>query len=273
MKTPSTVKLALFMATLSLPSISSAVQGYMANIKLALTVSETVFTTYQRDEDGNFVLDENDERIPYPFSIYSTDGGLTKIQEQGSKVVTRRYGNRELLEDLYDQGAFPEAVTSIKGWFLKQVSAESTNRTYLYAKDQTPVDVTSALSIMFNPTAVKGTAKITAEYDEPEGDIVSVKGGGSSSFKGMVLVSIGGEDFGIAAQQIYGKGTGSVRYKVKGTNPIPAAALNMRITGLIGAEQGGGFLPGLVEGSGSFSGAVALDDVQTVFSDFEIDDN
>lgn len=105
---------------------SSPEWGAAAKVTLSLTQTWTIPTLYKRDESGLFELDEAGKKIltstnSYTIESVDKDDNPTKTvatNEVGTKRITKRYGNRELLIELLNEGALGEDVTSIKGWSI-----------------------------------------------------------------------------------------------------------------------------------------------------------
>lgn len=258
------VKSALFLATLSLPSLSSALTGSMGNMKVALILNEGQPGLFEREADGDFRLVDG-KRVPAFNTMYSPDGGQTQVGEAKTLVKTTRYGNRELMEELLEAGAFPEGVNSIQGWSLKLVSAEATYRTYLYKKGSPSVDVTDAVAMEYTPLSLKSVSKSTVKVGPPN----SIKISGSFSTKGVMVLELGGELIDLEVT-VDGKGTSAGKGKVIADGTSLVLLENFKSTALVGSMGGGQSLGIMVEGAASVSGTTALEEVRDEFPNFGI---
>lgn len=267
MKMTSVVKSALALASLSLPSISLASPGYMANVKMALIVSEEMPGTFAREEDGDFVLDDG-EKVPASEAEYYSPEN-TYNTEEVTQVKTTRYGNRELLEDLLAEGHFPSGVNSIQGWSLKEVSMHFGGTTfYLYKKDTTPERLDSEFYAYFTDKISKSNLKTKVRRDEPKGPVTSAKASGSSQVKGTVTLTLAGEgvDFSANASS---KGTAVYIQKFVDGASSPVTLRTFKTTTLFG-EGEVGEVEVYIEGSLSTSGAVLLENIEEIFEDFPL---
>ncbi len=99
--------------------------GATSKVTLALSVSTQQPGLFQRDEDGQFVLDGSGARIPAIFNFWSIydESRMTMTQngEWNSKVVKKRYSNREFLTDLVSKGIISGPI---QGWSIENVIAE-----------------------------------------------------------------------------------------------------------------------------------------------------
>lgn len=245
MNIPSVVKSAVALAALSLPSIAFAAPGYMADVKIALTIS------YERDSTN---IDETSE-----------DG--TRIREQMSKLTAYKYGTRELLEDLLEAGRFPDGVESIKGWSLKEVSMYGAIEYYLFNKDTAPVLLEDEFSLTFSEEIYKRNLKLKQKRDDINGPFTSATSSGSILSKGMVSLSIGGKSLGLEVDDLTGKGTTTTTYQAPAPDQGFVALRTLKTTSL----GGGGYVSErniFAEGSVATTKAVLLNNVQEVFEDF-----
>lgn len=258
------VKSALALATLSLPSLSAASQGYMADVKVALTISLEQDSIFEKEDGGDYKLDDEGERISTDFTTYSTDNGWTYHSEEGTKVMSFRYGTREILEDLLLVGNFPSGETSIKGWSIKEVFNGTRIRYFLFKKDTPPMWLDKAFEMTYDSVVSKNNIKTKVDYDRRTEEVKSAKGTGTSAAKGMLSLTIR------ALTQV--SVTGTARSVVK---PVFLKGYDeATVTRLLKAPALGGtgafFYDELfAEGALSTGSAVVLEDVEAIFGSFE----
>jgi len=97
-----------------------------ATFTMALTIKETAPGTFQRNEIGGSFVTENRQRIPAYYNEWITgrviEGDIplpaTDNYEYITKVVTTRYGNRELIQELVANEDLPGPAA---GWSLVYV--------------------------------------------------------------------------------------------------------------------------------------------------------
>lgn len=268
MKITTAVKSALVVATLSLPALSSAQPASMAKIKLALKVGYSLPGTFEREDNGDFTLDGNGDRVPAEMTSYSPDWGLTTYNEQAYKLASIRFGNRELLEDLFGAGAFPAGTASIKGWSLVQVSLSGTNQTYLYKKDSPPVKVTNVLALQYTPFTGKGTIKTKVKKDSAKGPVISTVASGALAMRGLVSVVIADNFSGFNAS-LTGVGSINTKPKVPAGSTEAVSLLTVKSTTLAPRPPlQGESTAFLVEGSIATTSATVVEDLEESFPDF-----
>lgn len=261
-------KSVLLLTTIALPSLSHAAPGCMANLNLALTLSSVTPGTFQRDANGEFILDGDKKKIPAFSYFYTSANGLAAYAESFAKVATRKYGTRELLEDLLEKGAFPAGETSIKGWSLKLVNTADREvfHTYLYKTGRPPVKVTDTLSAGIVTSFLAGKTNTKVTYSAPKGPVKSATITGALNFKGTVTLRLGGEAVGFAVV-LQGMGTGVAKPKLLTGNVQTIMLATIKTTGLHG-EFGGPGQEDFAEGSFSTTAPVLVEDLNVTFPGF-----
>lgn len=240
--------------------------GMVGNIKLALTLKSTVDGTFERDEDGKFIKDEEtNQRIPTDVNEWTVTRGKKTVEssEEVTKILTTRYGNRELLEDFLADGLIPD--TSIRGWSLKAVTRQDMGAAYFVEKKgEEPVDVTNR--IMFETTelgliaaqAVNSLETVTRTegVEEPVLKVKRVEAMNGFFAFGLQPTE-DAELFAFGAATITGK---TVLTKNKEAVVIGKVSMP-HLAGHFQNEDGGFF----AEGSFGVSGGVATDDLTRYF--------
>lgn len=273
---------AFVLAALSLPSLAEEpvkLPGSVANVSIALTLNFMDTILFQKTEQGEYVLDGEGERIPTTNTQYSVTKGdtVTFISEGGYKLITSKYGNRELLTDLLEKGGyFPPSETSIRGWSLKEVATSTVREIYLVKKGQTSVKVTDEIAVTFTPSLYSG--KLTTKVSGPADGVfktASITGG----YKLKGLFELGLDVPEMIRVNVEGVGVGSLKGKypdvkemlVAGPLPVGVSLLAVKGTGLFGTGLTADGSCG-VEGSVSISGPAMIEDVN-IFPDFGASEN
>lgn len=125
--------------TITSHAIPLPTSGAVSNVKLVFTLKTSVDGTFERDENGKFVKDdETNERIPTDLNSWSVTRGTKTVDttEEVVKIVTFKYGNRELLQDLLDEEVI--SGESIQGWTLKMVSRGDSDPAFFAEKKGVP---------------------------------------------------------------------------------------------------------------------------------------
>lgn len=269
MKILSTVKSAVLLATLSLPSIAAAGPGSVANLKLALTTTIEQPGTFLKGDEGANTLNGGGERIPAHYTSYTTDAGSTTKTEEMTTVITMRYGVREVLEDLLSRGYFPQGETSIRGYSLKSVSDGAAMQTFLYKKGLTPVNVDSQCQVKFLIGATKRNLTTEVRREAPMGPVESTSAKGSAANQGKMTVTTRTSNL-LGTVTLEGKATGTIKYKYPSDSEAVAVMRTVKSTSLSGQGNSGGDNY-FVEGSLSTGPAVMLDNVSASFPGFLAD--
>ena len=268
---------AFVLAALSLPSLAEEpvkLPGSVANVAIALTLNFMETILFQKTDQGEYVLDGEGERIPTTYTQYKVTKGdtATFISEGGYKLITSKYGSRELLTDLLEKGGyFPPSETSIRGWSLKEVATSTVREIYLVKKGQTSVKVTDEIAVTFTPSLYSG--KLTTKVSGPADGVfktASITGG----YKLKGLFELGLDVPEMIRVNVEGVGVGSLKGKypdvkemlVAGPLPVGVSLLAVKGTGLFGTGLTAAGSCG-VEGTVSISGPALIEDVN-VFPDF-----
>jgi len=253
---------AVFVTTLNLGSLASAqgvVPGSESTLLLATTQKFLVPDVFARTGNGEFVLDEDGKKTLVPFTSYTTVKGetLTYVEEEGYKVVTRKYGVKELLTDLLEAGGyFPDGETKIAGWSLKCVQGNGTREVYLVKKGVTPVKVTNVVNVDFGegPPVGKLITKVTGP---PTG--FYEKGTVTGSFKSQGYIDIGVSFSGVLLFNCSGNADLTSKAvlppvtDVEVGNELPSLVILTTVKGT--GLRGNG---GAIEGSFSLDGTASL---------------
>jgi hypothetical protein len=195
------------------------VWGAAGRVTATFTETWSIPTLFQRDEEGNLVYETDPEtnktfKVPistntYTVDTYNSEEELVKsveTTEVGTKNVTRRYGNREILIELKNAGVLGEEVTSISGWSIvgyyegldydpsaiTEGNARLTPKFYARHTDKRIVEITDMvaslnLSNFMTTTAMKSTTTTTPG---PEEDIIRSSNSYTSSYKGGVALTV-----------------------------------------------------------------------------------
>lgn len=143
---------ALVAATFALSSAvpaMAATPGAISSVRLSLQLKTSAPGTFVRNPDGGaFVRGENNQLIPTVYNQWSVrhDGKFANLQESITEIVTTRYGNRELLEDLLQEGVLPDHT--IRGWSIKMLGTPGNYlRLNLYKQGQEKKSLASVLPL------------------------------------------------------------------------------------------------------------------------------
>lgn len=191
MKTTSPTKLlaVAFLATTLCPLATLRAQGVTYELApsaftLAMVIKETAPGTFERNPVGGAFITENRQRIPAFFNEWATgrviDGDIPRPATfnfgSQAKIVSTRYGNRELIAELVEAEFIDGPVA---GWTLVYVYGDPTAdefvETTLVARkrgeDDVPLDI---LDYDFSGGAYAGSFSETTTYRyNVAGDITS----------------------------------------------------------------------------------------------------
>lgn len=272
--------------------------GAAGRVTATFTQTWSIPTLFQKDEEGNLVYETDPEtnkpiKVPtstntFTVTSYDDEENPTKTVETtevGTRNVTRRYGNREILIELKNAGALGEEVTTISGWsivgYYEGVSydptaipssnARLTPKFYARHTDKRIVEITDMLATVnlenfMTTTAMKSTLTTTPGIEE---DIVKSANTYSSSYKGLAGLSLPGS--GALTGIITGKeglqtksstysyfdeeSEKTIRYTVRNTLRMPGTVKLDKLVGSMTFDNGSA----LVEGSVSISAPTAVD--------------
>lgn len=209
MKTRHSITAALFLTTLTLASPAAAqnvAAGSESSVVLALTLATPIPDVLIRDAEGQLVLDQDEKPILDYSTSYATvkNDIRTDVVESGGKLKIEKYGNKEFLTDLLNEGGyFPDGETSIKGWILKQVEGGEYTNTYLMKKGVEPVRLPDNLvQVAFYPGQSSG--KFVSKFTGPvEGFYGKASVTGSLKTRGPLVLSLNvPEKIGMGVQGI-----------------------------------------------------------------------
>jgi hypothetical protein len=135
----------------------ATIPGSVAPVTFALTLSEKAPNTVRKNQEGKPEKGENGKTIPAFQNFWAVEKKdiFEEYMEYKSKIVTRKYGNKELLTDLLAAGILGENGDSISGWSIQVVQP-----TQLFSQENGPVAMYSAEYGYPNFYAVKGTTRI-----------------------------------------------------------------------------------------------------------------
>lgn len=278
MKTLHYLTAALFLSTLTLAP-SAAAQGTqpgsVSNIIITLKLTEALPAVFARQTNGDFALDENDEKFLETYTNYSTvkDGVQTDVEEFGRKLKVMKYGNKELLEDLLEAGGyFPDGETSIKGWSLKRVVGQQTVETYLVKKDVTPIWVTDYVEVNLLGGLVTGK-RVTKATGPEEGEYESASITGSLKSLGPISLFVSVPS--VIQVGVQGLATATIKSVIPPFADLPVGEGLPPVVDLVSMKGSGLFGSGttsdssfLAQGSVSLSSPVLVEDV-FAYPDFE----
>ncbi|GAA5147550.1 hypothetical protein GCM10023213_42360 [Prosthecobacter algae] len=113
---------------LSVSSVNAAVPGSVANVTFALTLTNSTPGTVFKDSRGVPVKDPVTKPAYINQWVIANDAAKTVVSnyEDISKMKTVKFGNKELLTELVDQGILPEygdKAPYIAGWTIVSVNA------------------------------------------------------------------------------------------------------------------------------------------------------
>ncbi len=155
---------------------AQAKPGSVSNVTLALSVTTEEPDTFMRDVDGRFVLDSDGKKIPFIDNRWQTYDAAQKTLvyngELKSKLLKKRYSNKQFLTDLISKGIIAGPV---QGWSLQYVTIAlydefgdfegQLSRYFAVKKGLTPVRLPREVFWMSpNVTLRKTAGKWTSQY-------------------------------------------------------------------------------------------------------------
>jgi hypothetical protein len=171
---------------LSLIGLSSA--GYSQvtmtqNVTVALVETYTAPALPAKNESG-VVIRGADPVSRNEFSVTSSRGVTTSTIEEGTKMVTVRIGNKEMLQDLVDEGVIP----SITGYSIQQIGTADEEgyfdgKFYVVKRGETPIDISEHLYVKSDVDDSEDTEAEAYSYrevtvDQPERVTITAKANG-----------------------------------------------------------------------------------------------
>jgi len=252
----------LALAVLPLATLRAQVTYELAPsaFTLAMVIKETAPGTFERNPIGGAFITENRQRIPAFFNEWATgrvvDGDIPQPTafnfESQARIVSTRYGNRELINDLIEAGTIKD--TDARGWSLVYVYGDPTADDFveqtLVARKRGQEDVSlDIVQYDFSGGAYAGSflATNTFRYDREGGvtsEVATVRGrynyedAVSLQFAvGETEANLGGLEIGSATYFSYYPPDLPDRSEIEYFS-VPGA---IRYTNLVGATTGDGF--------------------------------
>jgi hypothetical protein len=184
--------------------------GAAAKVTLSLTQTWTIPTLYQKDSEGNLVLEDGKKTLTSynAYTIETTDAedNPTKtvdVTEVGTKRTSSRYGNRELLTDLLNNGDLGEEETSIKGWsivafyggieFDVSLGASNTPLAPVFYARHTDKRMVLIEKLTGNRSELKDTTSMkvtTTSTFKEDNEYIKTSNSYSSSYKGLATLKL-----------------------------------------------------------------------------------
>ncbi len=227
-----------------------------SNATFALTKTIAAPSLIAKEADGTFKKDENNKTYLTDENIFSTERGtvITATEEQGTKLVTVKYSNKEILTELVEAKIIP-MITGYSIAFIThpQVNGDSEDiGLYVVKKGLAPLKINN-ISFGFKSKSVENSSKRIINVSNSatdDADIITKTG----SLSGREEMFINFSD------NIIVNGTHSFsetwRMYVDGAAKewiwVPNAG---KITGLVGGYTQGGS-EALMEGSFTYSSGV-----------------
>ena len=271
----------LCLAASMLPYAASAEYIELANsqtVTFALTETYSAPALQEKDADGKLLKDENNKTIPTYLNEYSVDTMQSQLvlktvntEEYASKMQTAKISNKEILEDLMEDGV----IDSIAGYSISYIDTVSDDQLdddgfYLVKKGAEPISINEYLSVNFSedsedyrPLAeslnyievetedfVKGTTTFVVKGSEKFKEAVSISYK-SSTFTALIT-GIG--SFG-SSVKTFGKGADAYSADIPSGGKISSASGGLRYS----REEGEEYVDdSVLEGSISYGAGVPL---------------
>jgi len=183
-------------------------QGSEQTLTVQLATHKTVYGTYEKDPETGATLSP---KVPTGNNSWSK--GDVDYSEYVTKIVTQKYGNKQILEEFVD--AFPQMGGSVVGWSIKLIETTEDLSTddgqesgfFLVKKDETPIDISMYLSVGDFANARAANHKETTDAL----DNTTYKG--SENWIDSVTVNLDPDDSDYASLALVGLATGSATVK------------------------------------------------------------
>jgi hypothetical protein len=158
-------------------------------VTLAFVIKKTTEGTFERDDLGGAFIKEDRKKIPAFENTWKTgrvvDGSIPEPTRDNfefvSKISSTRYGNRELIQDLVDQGEIPGPVSGWKLVYVYEDPTESEEATLVARKrgqDDVELDILD-IEISGGAYAANFLETTAFKYDKDGGitsEVATVRG-------------------------------------------------------------------------------------------------
>lgn len=225
-----------------LPSIAvcSAVLGMASSAYSQITVSQNVTIALVESYTAPALPAKNQSGVaiagaePVDFNSFSvTSRGITtNTEESGTKIVTVRISNKQVLEDLVDVGVIP----SITGYSIQLIgtpdeSGYVDSRFHLVKRGETPIDISEYLFVGDGGASAENYSYRSVQVVEPARTTVTGKANG----KGLISLTYESSNSTLDMQ---GVATWSETLRNVGTAPNQVAVWmpgSASVTGITGS--------------------------------------
>ena len=170
------------------------VPGYEQTVTMQMAIHSTAPGTYEKDENGKTITPKEPTYYNEWSKYNSNDVEIQYNEEWVAKIETWKVGNKEILEELVDEGVIP----SITGWSIKLIStgAYEDSEFYLVKKDADPIYIGDYLRSWDQAYAEAYNETEVTKYDA-DGDETSFKETGKGNTIQLVktILDTNGESY------------------------------------------------------------------------------
>ena len=237
MNTKDSLTIASLVTAIGLSASAYGQVSVSQNVTVALVETTTAPALAAKDESG-VVIRGADPVESNSFSVTNARGVTTSTEEYGTKMVTFRISNKELLEDLVEQGV----IESITGYALQLIGSPDEegyvdSKFYVVKRGETPIDISEYFFVDSEDAEAENYSYRSVEVSNPATETVTFTETGRANGKELIQLTYSAIDGGL---ELEGIANWAETYRVIGKDPdqvslwVPAAATVTSIVGSAG---------------------------------------